>query len=146
MVGVGVVEGGGHVLPEVIQGGPQLLLGRHHHKALGRQEIEQLAEAVNGQQLGDVGPIGLLLSRGHLRQLSVLGRKLGRRLYLDSFHLLEGTLREGGEEGQAFDLHVEELAAHRAFLGGRIYVEDVPAQGELPAILHLVTALVATRH
>ena len=44
------------------------------------------------------------------------------------------------------DLHVEELAANGALLGGGIHVEDVPPQGELAPVLHLVEALVAAGH
>ena len=84
--------------------------------------------------------------RGDLGELAVLGRELGGRCDLHALGLLERALGEGREEGQPLDLDVEELAAHGALLGGRIDVEDVPAEGELAAVLDLVDALVAAGH
>ena len=76
----------------------------------------------------------------------MLGRELRGGCDLDALGLLERALGEGREEGQALDLDVEELAAHRALLGGRIDVEDVAADGELAALLDLLDALVAAGH
>ena len=81
-----------------------------------------------------------------LGQLAVLGRQLGRGRDLDALGLLERALGEGREPGQPLDLDVEQLAAHRALLGGRVDVEDVAADGELAAVLDLVDALVAAGH
>ena len=71
------------------------------------------------------------------------GAELGRRRDLDALGLLERALRERGEVREPLDLDVEQLAAHRALLGGRVDVEDVAAQRELAAVLDLVDALVA---
>ncbi len=83
---------------------------------------------------------------GDLGQLAVLGAELGGRRDLHALGLLERALGEGGEPGQALDLDVEQLAADRALLGGRVDVEDVAADGELAALLDLVDALVAAGH
>ena len=83
---------------------------------------------------------------GDLGQLAVLGAELGRRRDLHPLGLLERALGEGGEPGEPLHLDVEELAAHGALLGGRVDVEDVAAQRELAAVLHLVDALVAAGH
>ena len=58
VVGVLVVEARGHVLPEVAQGGRQLLLGGDHHERLVGHQVEQLPEAVDRQHVGDVGALG----------------------------------------------------------------------------------------
>ena len=146
VVGVLVVEAGGHVLPVVAQRRRQLLLGRDRHERVVGHEVEQLAEAVDRQHLGDVGALVLLGGGGDLRELAVLGRQLGRGRDLDPLGLLERALGEGREPGEALDLHVEQLAAHGALLGGRVDVEDVAADRELAAVLDLVDALVAAGH
>ncbi len=148
VVGVGVVEAGGHVLPVVAQGRRQLLLRGHGHEAVGGQQVEHLAEAVDRQHVGHVRALGLLAGGGRrdLGQLAVLGRQLRRRLDGHPLDLLQRALGERGEEREPLDLHVEQLAAHRALLGGGVDVHDVAAQGELAALLHLVDALVAARH
>ena len=74
------------------------------------------------------------------------GAELGGRGDLHALGLLERALRERGEPGEALDLDVEQLAANRALLGGRIDVEDVAADRELAALLDLVDALVAAGH
>ena len=146
VVGVGVVEGGGHVVPVVAQAGRQLLLRRDHHQAALGDQGQHLAEAVHGQHLGHVGALALLGAGGDLGQLTVLGRQLGGGLDGHRVHLLQRPLGERGEEGQALDLDVEQLAAHRALLGGRVHVQDVAAQRELAALLDLVDAVVAAAH
>ena len=57
VVGVLVVEAGRHVLPEVAQRRRQLLLGRDRHERVLRHQVEQLAEAVDRQHVGDVGAL-----------------------------------------------------------------------------------------
>ena len=146
VVRVLVVEARGHVLPVVAQRRRQLLLGRHRDQSVGRHEVEQLAEAVHGQHVGHVGALGLVARGRDLGQLALLRGELGRRGDLHPLGLLERALGEGREPREPLHLHVEELAAHRALLRGRVDVEDVPARGELPAVLHLVHALVAARH
>ena len=146
LVRVLVVEARGHVLPVVAQRGRQLLLGGDRHERVVRHEVEQLAEAVHGQDVGHVGAVVLVARRRDLGQLAVLGRQLGGRRDLHPLGLLERALREGGEPGEPLDLDVEQLAAHRALLGGRVHVEDVAADRELAAVLHLLHPLVAARH
>ena len=142
MVGVLVVEARRHVLPHVAQRRAQLLLGTDGHQGAGGDEVEQLPEAVDRQHVGHVGALALRARRRDLRELAVLGRELGGRGYLHDVRLLERALGEGGEPGEALDLDVEELAAHRALLGGGIDVEDVAADRELAAVLHLIDSLV----
>ena len=146
VVSVLVVEARGHVLPVVAQGGRELLLGGDRHDRVVRHEVEQLAEAVHGQDVGHVGALVLLGCCGDLGQLAVLGRQLRGRGDLHALRLLERALREGGEPREPLHLDVEQLAAHRALLGGRVDVEDVAADRELAALLDLLHALVAARH
>ena len=146
MVGVRVVEAGGHVLPQVARARRQLLLGGHGHQRAVGHELEQLAEAVDGQDVRHVGTFSLRARGGHLRQLSVLGAELGGGRDLHPLGLLQRALGERREPGEPLHLDVEQLAAHRALLGGRVDVEDVAANGELAALLHLIDALVATGH
>ena len=54
VVRVGVVEGGAHVLPVVAQRRLDVLVGGDHDVGVVGEEVEQLAEAVDRQQLGDV--------------------------------------------------------------------------------------------
>ncbi len=146
VVRVLVVEARGHVLPVVAQRRRQLLLGRHRDQRVGRHEVEQLAEAVHGQHVGHVGALGLVARGRDLGQLALLRRELRRRGDLHPLGLLQRALGEGREPREPLHLHVEELAAHGALLRGRVDVEDVPARGELAAVLHLVHALVAAGH
>jgi hypothetical protein len=143
VVRVGVVEGGAHVGPVVAQRRLGVLFGREHELGLGGQEVEQLAEAVDGQQLGDVGTLVGALVRGHLRQLAMLRGELRRRRDLGDVGLAERALRERREPAQRLDLVVEEVDADRALLRRRVEVEQAAADGELPAVLDLVDALVA---
>ena len=146
LVRVLVVEARRHVLPVVAQRGRQLLLGGDRHQGVVRHEVEQLAEAVHGQDVGHVGAIVLVAGRRDLGQLAVLGRQLGGGRDLHALGLLQRALREGGEPGEPLHLDVEQLAAHRALLGGRVHVEDVAADRELAALLHLLHPLVAACH
>ena len=108
-------------------------------------ERQHLAEAVERQELGDVGPVLLGLGRRDLRKLAVLGPELGRGRDLDALGLLERALRERREVGEPLDLDVEQLASDGPLLGRGVDVEDVAAQRELAAVLDLVDALVAAR-
>ena len=145
VVGVVVVEARSHVLPEVAEGGRELFLGGHRHERVLRQQVEQLAEAVHRQHVGDVRALRLLARGRDLGELTVLRSKLRRGRDLDRLRLLERALGEGREPGEPLDLDVEQLAANGALLGGRVDVEDVPADRELAALLNLVDALVAAR-
>ena len=146
MVGVGVVEGGADVVPVVAQGRLDVLVGGDHHVGVVGEQVEQLAEAVDRQQLGDVGAAVGVLERGDLGQLAVLGGELGGRRDLDPLPLPQRALGEGREPAQRLDLDVEELDADGALLGRRVDVEQPAAGRELPAVLDLVDALVARRH
>ena len=109
-------------------------------RALGDQ-VEQRAEVLDRQQLGDVRAV--LVGRGDLGQLAVLGRELGGGRDLDAVGLPQAALREGGEPAQRLDLDVEEVDADGALLGRRVDVEQAAADRELAAVLDLVDALVA---
>ncbi len=143
-VGVLVVEGDADVGPVVAQARLDVLVGRDHDLRGVRDQVEQLAEAVDGQQLGDVR--ALVVGGGDLRQLAVLGRELGGGRDLDHVGLAEAALAEGAEPPQRVDLDVEEVDADGALLGGGIDVEQPAADGELAALLDLVDALVAGGH
>ncbi len=145
VVRVGVVEGGADVVPVVAQRGLEVLVGGDHDVGVLGQQGEQLAEAVDRQQLGDVGAALLVLERGDLRQLAVLGGELGGGRDLDALPLAERALGEGGEPAQRLDLDVEQLDADRALLGRGVDVEQAAADRELAAVLDLVDALVAGR-
>ena len=142
VVGVGVVEGRADVLPVVAQRRLDVLLRRDHDVGVAEQ-VEQLAEAVDGQQLGDVGAVLGGLERRDLGQLAVLGRQLGGGRDLDHLGLAERALGEGREPAQRLDLVAEEVDADRALLGRRVDVEQAAADRELAAVLDLVDALVA---
>ena len=111
----------------------------------GAEQVEQRAEALDRQQLGDVRAVRLLLQGGDLRQLAVLGRELGRGRDLDLLDIPERALRERREPPQRLDLHVEHVDPHRALLGGGEHVQQTAAQRELPALLDLLDAFVAGR-
>ena len=95
------------------------------------------------QQLGDVGPVRLLLERRDLGQLAVLLGELGGRRDLDPLGVAERALREGREPPQRLDLVAEQVDPHGAVLGRREQVEQPAADRELAPILDLVDALVA---
>ena len=144
-VRVGVVEGGADVVPVVAQRRLDVLLGGQDQRRLRGQQLEQVAEVVDGQQLGDVGPRVRLLERRDLGQLAVLGGELRRGRDLDAVGIAERPLREGREPAQGLDLVVEQVDADRALLRRRIDVQQAAADRELPAVLDLVDALVAGR-
>ena len=129
------------------QGGRDLLLGGDDDRRVGRDEVEQRAEALDRQQLGHVGALAALLGlqRGDLGQLAMLDRELGGRRDLDRLGVPERALREGREPAHRVDLDVEQVDAHGALLGGREDVEQAAADGELAAVLDLLDALVAGR-
>ena len=145
VVRVGVVEGGADVVPVVAQRRLDVLVGGDHDVGVVGKQVEQLAEAVDGQQLGDVGAAVGVLERGDLGQLAVLGGELGGGGDLDPLPLAERALGEGREPAQRLDLDVEELDADGALLGGGVDVEQPAADRELAAVLDLVDALVARR-
>ena len=140
-VGVLVVKGDADVGPMVAQAGLDVLVGGDHDLGALRDQLEQLAEAVDRQQLGDVRP--LLLGRGDLGQLAMLGGELGGGRDLDLVGLAQAALGEGAEPSERIDLDVEQVDADGALLGGRVDVEQAAADRELAAFLDLVDALVA---
>ena len=146
VVGVLVVEGGAHVLPVVGQRGCDVLLPGDQHAGVRGRELEERMEVLDRQQLGDVGPVGLLLERGDLRQLAVLLGELGRRGDLDELGVAQRTLRERREPPQRLDLVAEQVDAHGAVLGRGKHVEQAAADRELAAIFDLIDPLVAGRN
>ena len=102
-------------------------------------------EVLDRQQLGDIGPLGLVLERSDLGQLAMLGRELGRGGDLDHLGVAERALGEGREPAQRLDLVAEQVDPDRAVLGRREQVEQAAADRELAAVLDLVDALVAGR-
>ena len=141
MARVVVVERGADVLPVVAQRGPDVLLGGHDHLRALRDQLEQLAEVLDRQQLGDVR--ALLVAGRDLGQLAVLGRELGGGRDLDAVGLPQAALGEGREPAQGLDLDVEEVDSDGALLGRRVDVEQAAADRELAALLDLVDAQVA---
>ena len=106
-----------------------VLVGDHHVGVVG-EEVEQLAEAVDRQQLGDVGTAVGVLERGDLGQLAVLFGELGRRRDLNP---LLPQRAPGELQNQRSDLiDVEELDADRALLGRGVDVQQPAAGRELP--------------
>ena len=102
VVGVRVAERGAHIAPVVAEHRRELLLGGDHDLGSLADQIEQRAEALHGQQLGDVGALGVLplaraeAVRGQLRdrqlgQLAMLGGELGRGRDLDLIDRLPGS-------------------------------------------------------
>ena len=133
------------VAPVVAERRRELLLGGDEQLRVGAEQVEQRAEAIDRQQLGDVRAVRLLLQGGDLRELAVLGRELGRGRDLDLRDVSERALRERREPAQRLDLHVEHVDPHRALLGRREHVQQTAAQRELPALLDLLDAFVAGR-
>ena len=142
LVRVAVVERGAHVVPVVAQRGLGVLLGSEDHLRVVGQQVEQVAEVVERQQLGDVGALLRGVERGDLGQLAVLGRELGGGRDLDALGIAERALRERGEPAQRLDLVVEQVDADRALLGRGVDVEQPAADGELAAVIDLVHAFV----
>ena len=145
VVGVLVFERRADVGPVVAERRRELLLGGDQQLRVGAEQVEQRAEAIDRQQLGDVRPVRLLLQGGDLRQLAVLGGELGRGRDLDLVDVPERALRERREPPQRLDLDVEHVDPHRALLGRGEDVEQTAAQRELPALLDLLDAFVAGR-
>ncbi|CAB4926681.1 unannotated protein [freshwater metagenome] len=141
--GVLVVEGGADVVPLVPQRGLDLLVGDDDHRGVLRHQVEERAEAVDGQEARDVGALLALLRRlqgvGDL-VAPVLRGELGGRGHVDPVQLAEGALGVDGERADRLDLDVEEVHADRVVLRRREDVEDAAADRELAAVVDLVHA------
>ena len=72
----------------------------------------------------------------------MLERELGGRRELEALGVAQRALREGREPADRLDLVAEQLDPRGALLGRREDVEDPAADRELPALVHLVGALV----
>ena len=130
----------------VAQGRLDLLgAGDQDHSVIA-QQIERSPEGVEGEQLGQVGALRLLVVERDLAELAVLHRELGRRRELQPLGVTQRTLGEGGEPANRFDLVAEQLDAGGALLGRREDVQDVAPHRKLAAVLHLVHALVPGLH
>ena len=140
-LGVLGVDRGRHVLPVVVERPLDLRGVGDDDRGLGGNQVEDGAEALQRQQLGDVRTLPVL--HRDLGQLAVLQRQLRGRRELDPVAVTERALGEGGEPADRLDLVAEELQAGGPFLGGGEDVEDPAAQGELATLLHLVGALVS---
>ena len=126
--------------------GLDVLLGGDEHVRVLRREVEERVEAVDGQQLGDVRALLVLVAGGDLGELAVLERRARRPGAISTrVDVAERALRERRELAQRLDLDVEQVDAHRAVGGRRVEVEDLAADRELAAVLDLVDALVAHR-
>ncbi len=146
MVGFGVVEGRAHVLPVIGQRRGDLLLAGDQHLGIGLDEVQEGPEVLDGEQLGDVRPIGGVLQRRDLGQLPMLLGQLGGRCHLHLLGLAEGALGERREPPERLDLVPEQVHPDRPVLGGREQIENAAPDCKLSAILDLIDPLVAGRH
>ena len=94
-----VVERRADVLPVVAQRRLDVLLGGDDDLRALRDQLEQRVEVLDRQQLGDVRAV--LVGRGDLGQLAVLGRELGRGRDLDAVGLPQAALGEGARTSAA---------------------------------------------
>ncbi len=146
-----VLHRGDRVLPDVAQGGLDLLGGGEDDGGVVGDEVERGAELVERQELAEVGRGALALGAfggllgGERGELAVVGVELGGGGQLDHLGLAEAALGEGREPAHRLDLVAEELDPHGAVLGRRVDVEDAAADGELAAFLDLLGAFVARR-
>ncbi len=130
------------VLPVVGERGGSLVGGGLDDRGVLRDQVEEGLEAVEREQVRDVGTLLVVLQR-HLRQLAMLGGELRRGRELDDLGVAQRALGEGREPAQRLDLVPEELDAHGPVLGRPVDVEDAAADSELPPLLDLVDALVS---
>ncbi len=139
---VGVVKGGGDVVPVVAERGLDLVgLGNGYRRFLGNQ-VQDCSEALKRQEVGKVRALLGLVLDDEVGQLTMLPSKLGRGRKLHPLGVAEGPLGEGREPADGLDLVAEQLHSRRPVLGGPEHVEDPAPKRELPPLLHLVDALV----
>ena len=105
--------------------------------------VQERMEVVDREELGDVGPVVLVLERRDLGELAMLLGELRRRLDLDDLGVAERALGERREPAQRLDLVAEQVDPHGPVLGGGEHVEQPAADRELTAVLYLVDPLVA---
>jgi hypothetical protein len=144
--GVLVLHRGDRVLPDVAQGGLDLLGGGEDDGGVVGDKVERGAELVQREELSEVGRAAFAFGRlegGERGELAVVGVELGSGCQLDHLGLAEAALGEGREPAHRLDLVAEELDPHGAVLGRRVDVEDAAADGELAALLDLLGAFVA---
>ena len=122
------------------------LLGRDERDhGLAGDQIERCLEVLKRQQVGEVRERLFILGSFHRRQLgqfAVLGVKLGCRRQLDPIGIAERALGEGRKPPHRLHLIAEQLNPNRPLLGRRKDVQDAAANGELPALYHLLDPLI----
>ena len=158
VVRVLVAERRAHIRPVVREHRLEILLGRDHELGLRADEIQQRTEALNRQQLGDVGAFGVRAvarrrgtgerARGHLfggelRELAVLERRARPPARSRPRPSPQRALRERREPAQRLDLDIEHVDPHRPLLSRRKHVKQAAPQRELSPLLNLIDALVA---
>ena len=140
-----VVDRRAHVGQVVVEGALDLVgSGDDDRRALVDQ-VEEGAEAVDREQLGERALGSLVLGVGQrlLGEDPVIGVDLGGGVELDPLRLRERALGEGREVADRLDLVAEQLEPRRLVLGRAEDVEDPPANGELTAVGDLLDPLVA---
>ena len=100
VAGVLVVDRCRDVLPVIGERRLEVLGARDRDRGLLADQVQQRMEILDGQQLGDVRPVGGLLERRDLSQLAVFGGELGRGRDLDALGISERALGEGREPTQ----------------------------------------------
>ncbi len=85
-------------------------------------------------------------SRQTVRQIRLLQQHLRGRIDLYRFQLLDRALGKHVKAADGFHLIPPQLDAVRIFLRQIIDVDDIPADGKLPPVLHLKTLFIAHGH
>ena len=146
VVGLGVVESGGDVLPVVGERRRDLLLGGDQHLgASSPTNSRNGLEVLDREQLGDVGAVLGVLERGDLRELAMFLGELGGRRDLDLSRVLERALRERRRPRSDSISSPNRSTRIGAVLGRGEQIQQAAADRELAAVLDLVDALVAGR-
>ena len=129
----------------VVERGVELLRGGDDDRGPRVDQLQQRAEPIGGQELGQgpLRPVLVGVGERRLGEQPVIGVDLGRRVELDPVGLRERALGEGREEADRLDLVPEQLDPGRLVLGRAEDVEDAAPHRELPAIVDLLDPFVA---